>query len=54
MGVNMNLAPALDVNNNNRKIPYINTRSFGSDPAVVAGHGARGISAVSRRHDVWR
>jgi len=38
MGVNMNLAPALDVNNNPEN-PVINTRSFGSDPAVVASVG---------------
>jgi len=38
MGVNMNLAPAIDVNNNPEN-PVINTRSFGSDPAVVAAMG---------------
>ncbi len=38
MGLNMNLAPALDVNNNPEN-PVINTRSFGSDPAVVAAMG---------------
>ncbi len=38
MGVNMNLAPAVDVNNNPEN-PVINTRSFGSDPAVVAAMG---------------
>jgi beta-glucosidase-like glycosyl hydrolase len=35
MGINMNLAPALDVNNNPGN-PVINTRSFGSDPVLVA------------------
>ncbi|HSV98374.1 MAG TPA: beta-N-acetylhexosaminidase [Spirochaetota bacterium] len=38
MGVNMNLAPAVDVNNNPEN-PVINTRSFGSDPAIVAAMG---------------
>ncbi len=38
IGVNMNLAPALDVNNNPEN-PVINTRSFGSDPQVVAEMG---------------
>ncbi|MBN1496806.1 MAG: glycoside hydrolase family 3 protein [Spirochaetes bacterium] len=38
-GVNMNLAPVLDVNNNPRN-PVINTRSFGSDPGLVAELGA--------------
>ena len=44
-GVNMNLAPVLDVNNNPSN-PVINTRSFGSDPRLVADIGAcyvRGI-----------
>lgn len=35
MGVNMNLAPVLDVNNNPLN-PVINTRSFGSNPLEVA------------------
>ncbi|MBN2161036.1 MAG: glycoside hydrolase family 3 protein [Spirochaetes bacterium] len=34
-GINMNLAPVLDVNNNPRN-PVINTRSIGSDPRLVA------------------
>ena len=38
-GVNMNLAPALDVNNNPHN-PVINTRSFGSDPRLVSELGA--------------
>ncbi len=38
-GVNMNLAPVLDVNNNPRN-PVINTRSLGSDPRLVADLGA--------------
>jgi len=38
MGVNMNLAPVLDVNNNPRN-PVINTRAFGSSPVVVSRMG---------------
>lgn len=38
LGVNMNLAPVLDVNNN-PKNPVINTRSFGSSPLVVSRMG---------------
>ena len=35
LGVHVNLAPVVDVNNNPRN-PVINTRSFGEDPARVA------------------
>lgn len=38
LGVNMNLAPDIDVNNNPDN-PVINTRSFGSNPEIVARHG---------------
>ena len=38
VGVNMDLAPALDVNSNPRN-PVIGTRSFGSDPQRVAAFG---------------
>ncbi len=38
-GINMNLAPVLDVNNNPFN-PVINTRSFGSDPDTVASLGS--------------
>jgi beta-glucosidase-like glycosyl hydrolase len=44
-GVNMNLAPVLDVNNNPRN-PVINTRSFGSDPGLVADLGAAYLEGV--------
>lgn len=44
-GVNMNLAPVLDVNNNPRN-PVINTRSFGSDPRLVADLGAAYIEGL--------
>ncbi|WP_374712206.1 beta-N-acetylhexosaminidase [Symbiobacterium terraclitae] len=39
MGINMNLAPVLDVNVNPAN-PVIGVRSFGSDPGRVAEHGA--------------
>jgi beta-glucosidase-like glycosyl hydrolase len=44
-GVNMNLAPVLDVNNNPRN-PVINTRSFGSDPRLVSDLGAAYIEGI--------
>ena len=44
-GVNMNLAPVLDVNNNPLN-PVINTRSFGSDPRLVADLGAAYIKGL--------
>ncbi|OHD64813.1 MAG: hypothetical protein A2176_10875 [Spirochaetes bacterium RBG_13_51_14] len=45
IGVNMNLAPVLDVNNNPHN-PVINTRSFGSDPRLVADMGAAYIRGL--------
>lgn len=47
LGVNMNLAPVLDVNNNPAN-PVINTRSFGSDPEVVAKAGSAYIMGLQR------
>lgn len=44
-GVNINLAPVLDVNNNPRN-PVINTRSIGSDPAIVARVGVGYIKGI--------
>ncbi len=38
-GLNINLAPVLDVNSQQQN-PVINVRAFGSDPARVAEHGA--------------
>ncbi len=42
LGVNMNLAPVLDVNNNPAN-PVIGTRSFGEDPQLVARLGAAAV-----------
>jgi beta-glucosidase-like glycosyl hydrolase len=39
LGVQVNFAPVIDVNNNARN-PVINTRSFGEDPAAVGALGA--------------
>jgi beta-N-acetylhexosaminidase len=55
MGVNMNLAPVLDVNTNPRN-PVIGVRSFGSDVELVSDFGvctvqalqAAGVSAVGK------
>ena len=38
LGINFNLSPVLDVNNNPQN-PIIGVRSFGSDPGKVAQHG---------------
>lgn len=43
VGVNVNFAPVVDVNNNSKN-PVINDRSFGEDPAVVA---QKGISVMN-------
>jgi beta-N-acetylhexosaminidase len=55
MGINMNFAPTLDVNNNPAN-PIIGTRSFGEDPALVAelgvaaaeGYRAAGVVPVGK------
>lgn len=39
LGVHVNFAPVVDVNNNARN-PVINTRAFGEDPALVGALGA--------------
>lgn len=49
IGVNMNLAPVLDVNNNPQN-PVINTRSFGSNPLEVA---RLGISYILGLQESW-
>lgn len=48
VGVNMDLAPSLDVNVNPSN-PVIGARSFGSDPARVGALGARFIAAMQAR-----
>lgn len=45
MGINMNFAPVLDVNNNAAN-PVIGVRSFGESPQSVAAYGARSITGV--------
>lgn len=55
LGINMNLAPVLDVNSN-RKNPVIGVRSFGDDPSKVAALGVSyalglqesGVAAVAK------
>lgn len=42
MGINMNFAPSIDVNNN-PKNPVIGVRSFGEDPQLVASLGTEAI-----------
>lgn len=44
-GVNMNLGPVIDVNNNSEN-PVINTRSFGSQASVVAAMGVSYIKGL--------
>lgn len=45
VGINMNLAPVLDVNSNPAN-PVINTRSFGGDPQLAAACGAAFVAAL--------
>ncbi|MDQ0723131.1 beta-N-acetylhexosaminidase [Paenibacillus sp. W4I10] len=45
MGINMNFAPVLDVNNNAAN-PVIGVRSFGESPQSVADYGARTIAGI--------
>jgi len=45
IGLNMDLAPVLDVNFN-PKNPIINTRSFGDDPSLVAELGSSAIKGL--------
>ena len=45
VGIHMNCAPVLDVNNNPAN-PVIGVRSFGEDPARVAQMGGRAITAM--------
>jgi beta-N-acetylhexosaminidase len=45
LGINLNLAPAVDVNSEAHN-PVIGTRSFGSDPALVARHAAAAVAGM--------
>ncbi len=45
LGVNMNFAPVLDVNNN-PKNPVIGVRSFSDDPKVVSEYGSAYIKGM--------
>ncbi len=45
LGVNLNLAPAVDVNTAAGN-PVIGTRSFGADPDLVARHGAAAVAGM--------
>ena len=47
MGINMNLAPVLDVNNN-PKNPVIGVRSFGEDPFLVSELGVAMIRGLQK------
>lgn len=47
LGINMNLAPSLDVNNNPLN-PIIGVRSYGEDPKYVAEFGLNYIRALQR------
>ncbi|MFS8563271.1 MAG: hypothetical protein LVR00_02645 [Rhabdochlamydiaceae bacterium] len=47
VGVNMNLAPVIDVNINPQN-PVIGTRSFGDDPKIVAAFGKKALSGYRR------
>jgi beta-N-acetylhexosaminidase len=46
VGINMNLAPVLDTCGSSPANPVINTRSFGSDPHLVAACGVAFIQAL--------
>ncbi len=48
LGINMNFAPCLDVNNNPHN-PVIGVRSFGENPDKVAEHGAAVIRAFQEK-----
>jgi beta-N-acetylhexosaminidase len=45
LGINLNLAPTVDVNTADDN-PIIGTRSFGADPARVAGHAAAAVAGL--------
>ena len=45
MGINMNFAPVLDINNNAAN-PVIGVRSFGESPQSVADYGVKTIAGL--------
>ena len=47
LGINLNFAPCVDVNNNPRN-PVIGVRSYSEKPEVVALHGAAAIQAIQQ------
>lgn len=47
LGINMNLAPVLDVNNNPQN-PVIGLRSFGSDPVLVGNMGVAALEGLKK------
>jgi beta-N-acetylhexosaminidase len=46
VGIDVNFAPVLDVIG--QPGPYIGSRSYGSDPDVVARHGAAFVGGLER------
>ena len=49
VGINMNLAPVVDVNSN-PKNPVIGVRSFGNDPNLVAAFGKEALEGFQQAH----
>lgn len=49
LGINVNLAPVLDVNNNSQN-PVIGVRSFGAEPELVAELGAAYITGLQSKN----
>ncbi|MCA1318619.1 beta-N-acetylhexosaminidase [Bacillus tianshenii] len=49
LGVNMNFAPCVDVNNNPLN-PVIGVRSYGEDPRVVAQYGVEAVKGLQAEH----
>lgn len=50
LGINVNFAPSVDINNN-PKNPVIGLRSFSSDPEIVSEHGLSYIEGI-KEHNV--
>lgn len=50
LGINVNFAPSVDINNN-PKNPVISLRSFSSDPEIVSEHGLSYIEGI-KEHNV--